>query len=87
MFPRRNPVSAQTIETILSRAMSDATFAETLFANPEKALAGYDLTADEIANVKGMARTDFDKFSSASPEERKSMGFQLNHNETVLTIR
>jgi hypothetical protein len=83
---RRNSMSEKTVETILTRAMSDASFAETLFANPEKALAGYDLTSDEIANVKGMSRADFDKYSSVSPEERKSLGHGINHNETALFV-
>jgi acetyl-CoA acetyltransferase len=80
-------MSAQTVESILSRAMSDASFAEALLANPEQALAGFDLTAEELANVKGMSRADFNEFAAASPEVRKSMGNNWNHNETMLTIR
>jgi hypothetical protein len=83
-------MSAQTVESILSRAMSDASFAEALLANPEQALTGFDLTADELANIKGMSRADVDQFASASPEERKSMGARwggFNHNETALVVK
>jgi hypothetical protein len=62
----------KAIETILTRAMSDAAFADLLFANLESALAGYELTTEEIANLKGMSRADFAHFQSASPEERRS---------------
>jgi len=62
-----------TLETILSRAMSDAAFAEQLFAHPEKALAGYDLSAEEIEQVKNISRTDF---VALAPEERKSFLIQ-----------
>jgi len=79
-------MSAQSVETILSRAMSDAKFADSLFANPEQTLAGYDLTVDESTALKDMSRADVEAFAKASPEERKSFGWQ-NHNETVLYVR
>ena len=75
-----------TLETVLSRAMSEPAFAEQLFADAEKALAGYDLTAEEKDQLKGMSRTDFAAFSSASPEERKSFGY-FNHNQSALKVR
>ena len=67
-------MSVESVESILSRAMSDATFAELLFSNPEQALAGFDLTAEETATFKNMSRADFDKWSHLSAEERKSFG-------------
>ena len=80
-------MSAQSVETILSRAMSDAKFADSLFTSPEKAFADYDLTTEEATALKGMTRADVDAFANSSPEERKSMGKDLNHNETALHIR
>lgn len=76
-------MSQQTIESVLTRAMSDAAFAELLFANPDSALAGFDLTAEEVASFKGLAREDLSKMAQASLEDRKSFGWQ-NHNETML---
>ena len=78
-------MSAKGIEEVLSRAMSDAVFADALFADAEKALASFDLTAEEVASFKGMSREDLNAFSNASPEERKSFGWS-NHNETALKI-
>ena len=80
-------MSATSVETILSRAMSDAKFADSLFANPEQSLAGYDLTLEETTSLKAMTRADIDAFARASPEERKSMGIQNNHNESALHVR
>jgi hypothetical protein len=77
-------MSTKAVETILTRAMSDPAFAELLFTKADKALAGYDLTAVEIANLKSMPRQAFDKAASGTPEERKSFGVQINHNETSL---
>ena len=84
-------MSAQSVESVLSKAMGDAVFAESLFANPEQALSGFDLTAEELANLKSMSRADFEQFAKAMPEERKSMGesqwIPRNHNESALTVR
>jgi len=65
-------MSAQSVETVLSRAMSDNAFADQLFANPEQALAGFELTNEEATTFKRMARADFDNLLQGSPEERKS---------------
>ncbi len=84
-------MTTQNVETILARAMSDAAFAESLFADPAAALAGLDLTAEELASIKGMSRTDFDQFTATAPEERKSMmyitggGVRIQHNESMLS--
>ena len=60
-----------TIETILSRAMSDDAFAEQLFTDAESVLAEYELSADEAAKLKGLRRAQFDAMTT--PEERKSL--------------
>jgi len=65
-------MSTKGIEQVLSRAMSDNTFADQLFADPEKALTGFDLTSEEIAKFKGMSRNDLSAMTSLAPEERKS---------------
>ena len=79
-------MSTKTVEEILSRAMSDATFADALFADPAKALEGLDLTAEEAASFKDLHREDLNKMAHASLEERKSFGWN-NHNESALKIR
>ena len=79
-------MSAQSVESVLSKAMSDAKFADALFADPEKALAGYDLTAEETANLKNLSRADFKNYEKASPEERKSLWIVMNHNQTALNV-
>jgi hypothetical protein len=66
-------MSAEAVETVLTRAMSDADFAESLFTNAEEALAGYDLTKEEVEGFKNMSREGFNEFAKISPEERKSM--------------
>lgn len=65
-------MSAKELESVLTRAMSDTAFADLLFADPEKALAGCDLTPEELAALKTMNRAEFAKATESSPEERKS---------------
>jgi hypothetical protein len=42
---------SETLSKVIERASTDAAFRAQLEANPEGALAGYDLTADERAAV------------------------------------
>jgi hypothetical protein len=92
-------MSTQSVETILSRAMSDTAFAASLFSNPERALVAYDLSAEETASLKAMTRADFETLATGSPEERRSFSLHCaggthipevssgNHNETALHVR
>ena len=85
-----------SVETILSRMISDSAFADAVFTDAEKALAEYKLSAEEIAKFKGLTRAHFEDMST---EERKSFGVIIherngitgdpethNHNETALTL-
>ena len=73
-----------TIETILSRMMREPVFAEALLANPEQALAEYNLPADEIAQFKGLSRADFEALASQTPEERKSLATSFDSSGRLL---
>jgi len=75
----------KSIETILTRAMNDADFAAQILINPKDTLAEYDLTHEEVERFESLSRADFDAFSKASPEERKSFGW-VNHNESALKV-
>lgn len=58
-------MSAEMIEIIIGRAVTDLEFRDVLFRNPDEALAGYDLTDDEIAAFKTY---DIGLFESISGE-------------------
>jgi hypothetical protein len=68
-----------SIETILSRMMTEKAFADAVFANAEKALAEYSLSADELARFKSLSKAEFEAMGT---EDRKSFGWN-NHNETI----
>ena len=66
-----------TITIILNRMINEPAFAEALIATPEKALAEYNLPADEIAQFKGLSQADFEALASQAPEERRSLATQM----------
>ncbi len=53
-------MSAESVKQIIGRAIAEEPFRELLFTNPDQALAGFDLTADEIGALKGLKREEFD---------------------------
>ena len=63
-----------TLETILTRMMSDSAFADALFADAEKTLAEYKLSAEDLAKFKDMSRAQFE---AMTPEERKSFSIVI----------
>lgn len=85
-------MSADRIETVLGRAISEPEFADLLLSDPDNALAGYDLTAEELESLRSMTRVDFETLAQASPEERKSFSVISNltkfkHDAVKNTIR
>ena len=66
MLSKGETMSPKGIESVLSRAMSETEFANQLFSDAEQALAGFDLTADEVTQLKSMSRAEFDKFNRIS---------------------
>ena len=59
-------MSTQALQRVLARAAQDAAFADLLFADPERALAGYDLTIDEALTLKLMSRSDLTQYAFQS---------------------
>ena len=60
-----------TIETVLTRMMNEPAFADAVFTDAAAALADYQLSAEELANIKAMSRAGFENMT---PEDRKSFG-------------
>jgi hypothetical protein len=47
-------MSKDALQSVIGRAVTDKKFRYTLFANPDKALADYDLTEEEISSLKSI---------------------------------
>ena len=81
-------MSTQAVETVITRAISDSAFRKELFAHPDQALAGYELSTEEAANFKNISEADFEAWAQTKPEERISFArYTGNHNETGLRVR
>ena len=53
-------MSEEIIKTVIIKAVSDTEFRDLLFDDPDKALADYDLSDDEVSKLKSMKRDKFD---------------------------
>jgi len=65
-------MSLGVVQKILGRMVAEREFRILVFTDPDKALAGYDLTEAEIKTLKGLSREKFDA-AAANLDERVSM--------------
>jgi hypothetical protein len=65
-------MSLGVVQKILGRMVAEREFRILVFTDPDKALAGYDLTEREIKTLKGLSREKFDA-AAANLDERVSM--------------
>ena len=57
-------MSTEVVVQIIGRAVVEPDFRELLFANPDNALNGTDLTTEETAALKSISREQFDAAES-----------------------
>ena len=67
-------MSKEAVEQVIGKAVSDTKFREALFANPDKALHGYDLTEEEIAGLKKIDAESMESMAGGL-DERISKAF------------
>jgi pentapeptide MXKDX repeat protein len=65
-------MSAEESRKVVSRAVMDEEFRNTLFSTPDKALEGYDLTPEEINALRSIPAETIDEFAN-NLDERISM--------------
>ncbi len=65
-------MSLGVVQKILGRMVAEREFRILVFTDPDKALAGYDLSEHEIKTLKGLSRDKFDA-AAANLDERVSM--------------
>lgn len=49
-------MTAVVVKQVIARAVADPNFKEQLLNDPAKALAGLELTADEVMSLKSLSR-------------------------------
>jgi hypothetical protein len=61
---------------VIGKAVADSRFREELFANPDQALSGFELTEEEIAALKNIDAETMESFAGTL-DERISKAFAI----------
>lgn len=61
-------MTKEAVQTVIGQAVVDREFRESLFADPDEVLAGYELTEEEIVALKAMDADTVESFAGALDE-------------------
>lgn len=61
-------MSREAVEAIIGKAVTNSEFRQSLFANPDEVLAGYELTEDEMAALKSIGVESLESFAGSLDE-------------------
>ncbi len=67
-------MSKKAVEAIIGKAVLDAGFREALLANPAEALAGYELTEQEMAGLKELDAESLNAMAGSLDERVSKLG-------------
>ncbi len=67
-------MSKEAVQAVIGKAVTDSKFREQLFASPDEALSGYELTEAEIAALKSIDSESMEVLAG-SLDERISKAF------------
>jgi hypothetical protein len=56
-------MSKEAVQAVIGKAVTESEFRELLFANPEEALEGYELTEEEMAALKAIDAETMESFA------------------------
>lgn len=69
-------MSKEAVQAVIGKAVTDSKFREELFANPDQALSGYELTEAEIAALRNVDAETMESFAGTL-DERISKAFVI----------
>jgi hypothetical protein len=67
-------MSKESVQTVIGKAVTESEFRELLFANPDEALEGYELTDEEVKALKSVDAETMESFAG-DLDERISKAF------------
>ena len=56
-------MSQSDVQAVIAKAVKDEPYRLLLFSDPSKAIAGYNLTADEVTMLSNLNEDNFDDFA------------------------
>ncbi|MGD2147743.1 MAG: Franean1_4349 family RiPP [Anaerolineae bacterium] len=66
-------MSKEAVQAVIGKAVMETEFRELLFANPEEALEGYELTDTEVAALKAIDAETMESFAGELDERISRM--------------
>jgi len=70
-------MSKDALQSVIGRAVTDKKFRYTLFANPDKALADYDLTEEEISSLKSIDAETMDDVAGTLDDRMSKVAWNV----------
>jgi hypothetical protein len=61
-------MSKEALQAVIGKAVLDSEFREALFADPNQALEGYELTEEEVAALKAIDAETMESFAGSLDE-------------------
>ena len=61
-------MSKEALQAVIGKAVLDSEFREALFADPDQALEGYELTEEEVAALKTIDAETMESFAGSLDE-------------------
>ena len=68
-------MSREAVEQVIGKAMLDEKFRAAIFANPDEAYKGYDLTEEEVAALKAIDAETVESMAGALDERVSKADF------------
>jgi hypothetical protein len=69
-------MSKEALQAVIGKAVMDSEFREALFADPDKALEGHELTEGEVAALKAIDAETMESFAGSLDERISKMYIQ-----------
>jgi hypothetical protein len=71
-------MSKEALQAVIGKAVMDSEFREALFADPDQAVEGYELTEEEVAALKAIDAETVESFAGSLDERISKAHLQFS---------
>ena len=71
-------MSKEALQAVIGKAVLDSEFREALFADPDQAVEGYELTEEEVAALKAIDAETMESFAGSLDERISKVFLQFS---------